>query len=466
MSDNDSGTASSTVTITVSGSNDAPVTVSDTDAVSEDGTLVTNGSVFATDVDTNDTHTYALQGTGVGTYGIMIMDTDGDWSYNLANSTSAVQDLDNGDLMSETFLFEVDDGQGGMDTSTVVVEVAGEDDSSGVLGTTIDYIYLFPTIQSGYGGSSFEITSAVDLSGSHFTLDVRENGLFVDFFSSATWSTSSFNGFRLGDNNDVLSEIENVSLIETNMSGLREDGRITFDDDGIWVNWNSLPFTSNTYVDIAIDFAEAGDIAGTAQNLTGTDGADLLLGSNLADTINGGAGADKIFGFTGNDSLNGGVGDDLISFSGSAAVGLDGGAGRDVLSLLFSGAVDLQSLNATSIEAVDLTNDTAQHLEMSLEDLNAIFDTGDIDLNTVLDANTPSLSYVHTSTLTVLGDSSDSLTISGVNEGQAFQDTLIDVTATTGETLSIWQITTIGSNDVLATLGIDTDIAVNGAVVG
>jgi VCBS repeat-containing protein len=248
------------VVINVEAVNDAPVAVGDTGAVSEDGTLVASGTVTATDVDTNDTHTFAIQGTGVGTYGSIVI-TDaatGAWEYTLDNTDSAVQDLDTGDLMSDTFIFVADDGNGGTDTATISVDVAGADEAA-VLGTTVDYSYLFPSTGSSIYNTSFEITSGVELSGlfgagSYATVDVQEDGIFVDFYSSATWSTASFNGFRISDNNDVLAEIQDVYLNGTNMSGLT-DARVTFDDDNIWVNWNGLNFDSNTYVDIGIDFA-------------------------------------------------------------------------------------------------------------------------------------------------------------------------------------------------------------------
>ena len=216
----------------------------------------------------------------------------------------------------------------------------------------------------------------------------------------------------------------------------------------------------------AVVLAETAEIsiASTVQNLTGTAGADLLLGSDLADTIDGGPGADVILGFTGNDSLDGGVGDDFIAFSGAVAAGLNGGAGRDVLSVMFDGTVDLQALNATSIEAIDLTNTTAQNLEMSLADLIAIFATGDIDLNAVLNVEAPSLIFDVDTTLTILGDTSDFVSIVGLDVDEEFQPTANVVQAATGETLSIWQIVNTGTGGVFATLGIDTDVTVNDGV--
>ncbi len=53
----------------------------------------------------------------------------------------------------------------------------------------------------------------------------------------------------------------------------------------------------------------------------GTDGDDLLSGSNVRDTLTGGAGNDMLYGYDGNDLLLGGLGRDI----------LNGGRGRDTL---------------------------------------------------------------------------------------------------------------------------------------
>jgi len=50
-----------------------------------------------------------------------------------------------------------------------------------------------------------------------------------------------------------------------------------------------------------------------AANISGTDGPDNLVGTNLRDLISGGGGNDKINGRLGNDRLQGGTGSDEIS---------------------------------------------------------------------------------------------------------------------------------------------------------
>jgi len=69
--------------------------------------------------------------------------------------------------------------------------------------------------------------------------------------------------------------------------------------------------------------------ANTARTITGSAGADTLLGNlTLASSIDGGVGNDTITGGTGNDTLRGGDGNDVITAS-TGSDSVDGGAGND-----------------------------------------------------------------------------------------------------------------------------------------
>ena len=76
-----------------------------------------------------------------------------------------------------------------------------------------------------------------------------------------------------------------------------------------------------------------------ALQISGTDGADTLIGGDAGEVILGGAGGDRIkgqqggdrlYGETGNDTIQGGVGDDRI-FGGAGDDKLFGGTGDDTL---------------------------------------------------------------------------------------------------------------------------------------
>ena len=93
--------ATQTVTITITGTNDAPVlsfaTGNDAGAVQEDTTLSVSGQFSSADIDHAATATWSIAGTDTGTYGSIVVDSTGKWTYTLANGTdgvaSAVQSL-------------------------------------------------------------------------------------------------------------------------------------------------------------------------------------------------------------------------------------------------------------------------------------------------------------------------------------------------------------------------------------
>jgi VCBS repeat-containing protein len=140
-SDNHGGSSQSTLTVTVTGTNDAPVAVADVAAVTEDtepnpvsGNLLAND----TDVDTNDTHTVsALSGgtdngttfTKVGTYGtLVITKATGAYTYTLANDQANVQVLADGQQVTDIFTYTDSDNHGGSSSATLTVTVTGTDE--------------------------------------------------------------------------------------------------------------------------------------------------------------------------------------------------------------------------------------------------------------------------------------------------------------------------------------------------
>src|SRR5262249_17566165 len=130
------------VTITVIGTNDAPVAVADVAAVKEDtppnpvsGNLLAND----TDVDLLDTHTVSTvahrtdNGTDNGTT-IAVVGTDGTlvvikakgvYTYTLANGQANVPALARSQQVTDVFNFTVSDGRGGTTTQPLTVTVTG-----------------------------------------------------------------------------------------------------------------------------------------------------------------------------------------------------------------------------------------------------------------------------------------------------------------------------------------------------
>jgi hypothetical protein len=244
------------------------------------------------------------------------------------------------------------------------------------------------------------------------------------------------------------------------VSGLNYDLALA-DIDGLAdILGDSNQFIATAVYDVGavdpVEIVEVGDLSkfSAAQDRQGTDGNDLMLGSDFADTIDGGLGNDLILAY---------AGDDEIMVGGDTAAALDGGDGRDVLSLSFVGVIDLQGLNAANVEVLDLTNGDTQTLTMTIDDLLGLSGDGDVDLNAILTANGIT-SHDVDETTTILGDSGDQVQIALTASQQ-----LVQIGNTAGYTydasndVKVYQIqesVSGGGFDVLATLGIDSDLDV------
>ncbi|PNA37864.1 type I secretion protein, partial [Pseudomonas sp. FW306-2-2C-A10BC] len=170
------------VTVTVTGSNDAPVlsfaSGNELGAVQEDSTLSVSGQFSSSDIDHAATATWSINGSATGTYGSIAVDSSGQWTYTLANGSdgvaSAVQSLQAGESHNEVFTIQVSDGLGGVDTQQVTVTVTGSDDAP-VL-----------SFASGNDAGAVQEDSSLSVSGQFSSSDIDHN-------ATATWSIAGSN---------------------------------------------------------------------------------------------------------------------------------------------------------------------------------------------------------------------------------------------------------------------------------
>ncbi len=150
MEDGSGLSSTATITITIQGSNDAPTAVANTATAVEAGG-VTNlisgsdptGNVLTndTDVDAGDTKTVTGVSAGIqsstsgnvgssviGTYGSLVIQSGGTYTYTLDNNHAAVEALNNGQTLSETFSYTLTDASGATSTTTLVITIQGADD--------------------------------------------------------------------------------------------------------------------------------------------------------------------------------------------------------------------------------------------------------------------------------------------------------------------------------------------------
>src|SRR5205823_4793402 len=116
-------TASPVVTITVTGTNDAPVAVADTWSATEDAAVLT-GSVATNDSDVDDgaTLSYALDAAVAG----LTLNPNGSYSFNPSNA--AYQHLAQGATTNVVAHYTVTDEHGAHDSSTLTSTVPSTND--------------------------------------------------------------------------------------------------------------------------------------------------------------------------------------------------------------------------------------------------------------------------------------------------------------------------------------------------
>jgi VCBS repeat-containing protein len=155
MQDNEGVTSSSTATITVTGTNDAPVAVADAATAVEaggvnNGTAGTDpsGNVLTndTDIDNGDSRTVSAITGGTlgvplaGAYGSVTLNANGSYSYVLNNSHASVQNLKSGETLTDTFTYTVEDTTSATDTANLVVTIQGANDAPVVDAGIIDAV--------------------------------------------------------------------------------------------------------------------------------------------------------------------------------------------------------------------------------------------------------------------------------------------------------------------------------------
>lgn len=160
VSDAFGASSSESITITVTGANDAPIITSKSqpsylteDAPTKAGAAITaTGQIMANDMDVGDTLSYILDG-GVqsldGVYGsLVINESTGKWTYTLDKENS--QSLALGETVIEKFMVLVSDGNGGSVKDEIKINVSGTNDA--------------PIIDVGSTSALGSILSGTDLS--------------------------------------------------------------------------------------------------------------------------------------------------------------------------------------------------------------------------------------------------------------------------------------------------------------
>ncbi|GJL87863.1 MAG: hypothetical protein DHS20C03_15720 [Minwuia thermotolerans] len=348
------GQDDATLTITITGVNDAPVAGDDAFTTTEDDAFA--GSLLGNDADAEgDVITVAAvngQTADVGSQvtlasgALLTVNADGSFSYD---PNGQFELLRAGESDTDAFDYTVTDPEGATDDATVTFTIQGVDE---------------PIITTN--GSAGEDLLAVDNGRDSLTGEAGDDTL------AGGAGDDLLDG---GTENDILIGQERATAI---FSGSHEDFEITAMNardvelfnrllglDGQALDANSPAFvvrdTNAGDGDAGDDRVQVGALQFDDRSFQ-IDDSGLLTLSDQDDTFNGGNRGEAVDGGAGSDTLNGGFGNDLLADRAGADL-LDGGGGIDLLvaghsdgaAVSFTGGADADVFQLRAADGNDLS---------------------------------------------------------------------------------------------------------------
>lgn len=414
VDDGRGGTATQTITVNLTGTNDAPVI---TESHTYNGTT---GSFIFTDADVKadgsfyDTHSFAISVDGkahgvtldsTGTHGTVTIDGlgtfeltqghGGNWHYAFTASPEAIAGAALGSLVTHDFQIIVNDGHAtamtpagedslsvsfmgtgtppaDMDLGNLTPGMAQDDHLPGMDADGHQLAYAFDkavdgNIQGEFGSLHFN----AETGQYTYTLDTSEDGLHKLAQAQADGSAlkESF-GYTVSGHEGHSNGSLEINLTDLHTQ-LGHAGADTLGDQ--------------TAAHSQVIFGEGGDdvIHGGAGNdwLFGGEGDDQIFGGTGDDILYGGAGNDYLDGGTGHNSLYGGAGNDILVYnqgmahaSGGEGIDFLVGAEKDTLDSLFANPdnnpiqSDIEVLITSKPDSLSLTNlDDLKSIGISIE---------------------------------------------------------------------------------------------------
>ncbi|MEM9395525.1 MAG: Ig-like domain-containing protein [Pseudomonadota bacterium] len=225
VTDLSGASATQTVSLTITGTNDAPVVVNPPSAAAgatvEDAATSTQGQLLASDIDTGDSLVWS--GSADGEFGRFEIDADtGAWTYTLDNE--AAQAFAEGQVVVESFEATVTDVSGASATQTVTVTITGANDAPEVSNVVV---------QESDDGTLSGSLSAIDLEGDGAVIfglgeTIPENGV-VTVNPDGTFSYIPNPGFRGVDQFSYIAEDSDGGVSEALVSLLVASASETVD---------------------------------------------------------------------------------------------------------------------------------------------------------------------------------------------------------------------------------------------
>ncbi len=306
VDDGEGGTVDQQVTITLTGTNDAPTISSATDvsgtvteifdggAGENSNTLTDSGSFTIADVDLSDQQSVSVRAGANGYLGSLTAtvadDTQGDgsgridWSFSVDDAD--VDYLGAGQTLTQTYTVTVDDGEGGTVDQQVTITLTGTNDTAVITGADTGSV----TEDAGNTLMTSGILSVTDVDGGEAsftpeTVTGSYGSLTID--GSGSWSYSADNSLSaiqtLGDG-DTLTETVTVKSLDgtthdivITINGTNDTAVITGADTGsVTEDAGNTLMTSGS---LTVTDVDGGEASFTAETVTGSYGSLTIDGS-------------------------------------------------------------------------------------------------------------------------------------------------------------------------------------------
>ncbi len=358
VTDEIGATHSATLTITVTGTNDGPIAVVDTDTATEGGIAV-SGSVAANDTDADDGAilTYTLDAPEPAG---LTFNSDG--SYSFDPSHAAYNHLADGATLPVAVSYTVTDEIGATHSATLTITVTGTNDGPIAVVDTFD---------------ALEENEAVsfDVLANDTDVDVGDTKTLHSIDSVNVTGLGALNGFETITLNGYFSIVGNELAFDPGAgAGLPgANAQSVFDrlDPGQ---------TATVTVNYTMRDA-AGSASTSSATFTVNGNSEIFLGTADADSLTGTQYVDEIDGLAGDDTMSGGQGNDIYYVdSGNDVVVENTNEGTDtVISTAdYLLSANVENLTLTGVAVSGTGNSGANTLTGNAED-NVLDGAGGVD---------------------------------------------------------------------------------------
>lgn len=208
-----------TLTITVTGANDAPVAANETVTVAEDANAI-SGNVLDNDTDV-DGDGLTVTPTGATPAGLTL---NGDGSYTFNPADPAYQDLNVGQTRNVTQTYEVSDGNGGTDTATLAITVTGTNDAPVAVNDSDSATEDGPVVNGSVAGNDNDVDNGATLSYAAAAGQAAVPGLTFNSDGSYSFdpSNAAYQGLADGETQTLT-----FNYTVTDENGASDDAALT-----------------------------------------------------------------------------------------------------------------------------------------------------------------------------------------------------------------------------------------------